>query len=383
MSGTRRCKPELRPEFIELTLRLARLKDTHAGADGEFSAIDHEAFWRFLCHHRLANLAWQLRKPAVIPPSVWGQMCQQQQRQLVRQRQLWADLQRVTELLSKAGFEATVLKGFPLAWRLYHDLHARYLRDIDLLVRLEDLGAVLEQLTANGLCMHRGRRRLTRQKLRTAHAIALHDGSLTIDLHWRLRMAPAYQLDFAALWSSRQWQTVADQRFVTLSDEYQLTLLLLSFVHDIARGAAKIKHLLDIYLLSRELDGAIDWRDFFACRQSENVMPVIANGFALMFELFRCRESIPRLSHALAASNQALHVSSPQEARLLLERPKGNVENLLWFASIYPGSQWRGLLWLWDREFAHVGRIPLMVVRGARLTRGLIRFAWKQSRPAA
>ncbi len=368
--------PEIRKEYLDAVLQLAGAEST-SSPKWQDPAFDHQCFWRFLRCHLLTNLAWTWldgNQPANASAAYMEQVARHRAGRLPRQAHLWSEMQRLDATLQEAGIEYAVLKGFPLSSRLYGDIQSRHQGDIDILVDVEQIPGVIESLTRHGYAMKRGRRRITQQKLRTEHAMDFKSESVSIDVHWRLRTAPAYAIDNNAIWASRRQADVEGRTLPALSDEYQLTLLLLSMVHSLGSASLRLKHATDAYLLASVMDAETDWRSFLERRRADNTLHAVANGLAMLFHLFRVHHRLSVLWNAVEASGAPLYVATYEEAWQIASRSRGAIENQLWFAQVYPGSKLRGAMWLVDREFAHVGRIPVMAYRALRTGCQLTRF---------
>lgn len=100
---------------------------------------------------------------------------------LALQRELVVTL----EALARAGIsEAVVLKGVPLALRVFGSVAEREMRDIDLLVHRRDAPRAFAALTALGFESYRG----LALDLKRNHALTLvrasSNGQVIVDLHW-------------------------------------------------------------------------------------------------------------------------------------------------------------------------------------------------------
>jgi hypothetical protein len=97
-----------------------------------------------LLYERLAAVGGDL-----IPPDVMARLRGAYGANLVRNRRLGAELAEVVDSLGREGVEVIFLKGGALAWTVYADPAQRPMADLDLLVRLEQVGrasAVLQSL---------------------------------------------------------------------------------------------------------------------------------------------------------------------------------------------------------------------------------------------
>jgi len=279
--------------------------------------------------------------------------------------------------LDAAGVECRVLKGRPFGERYYGHADWRRCVDVDLLVRLADADRALRVLW--GLGYRTRARRVVRRaegvalrhhRLRTEHALALDRGELHLDLHWRMRTAPAYRVSEADVWADPVTIRHDGTECLALSDEYALVLLLVSIAHDLGRCGCRLRHLLDVQQLVRRVGGAIDWPGFFARREHENLLGICVNALAVVEDVFRDGEGCPSLADALDA-HRALRL--PTSTAALVHHPRGSVENALWFLRVYPVRWGRDSLYWLDRQMPHPGRLFKAVSRATQFSFRLAR----------
>jgi hypothetical protein len=131
------------------------------------------------------------------------------------------------------------------------------------------------------------------------HSIAVRRGDVQVDVHRHLRWAPVFAVDEEAVWRTALDVEVQGTPVRTLSDEYTLVFVLLAAFEDLGQGLAKLKQLLDVYLLLRAVDATIDWDAFFARRAAENLLDVTVNVLGVCVAPSKGDE-LPRLAAALA-----------------------------------------------------------------------------------
>jgi hypothetical protein len=227
--------------------------------------------------------------------------------------------------LASVSVEAIILKGIPLAERLYGDAGWRAMHDVDLLVRRKDRGAAVRILTAVGY--EKGQR--------DQHAVNLHRPPVSIDLHWALRASPAYRLREEEMWSTSIRTNGTLGRL--LSDDYLLMLLSVSLAEDAGLGMAKVKHVCDLWCLVRALDATVDWPTWLASRSMERTDRVAVAGLSLALSLADDPIGTRRCTEALSA----YPTEGRPDRRLALElltEPRRSALGEAWFARIYPGS---------------------------------------------
>ena len=248
---------------------------------------------------------------------------------------------RVIAALDGAGVPAIVLKGLCFAQRLYGGIGRRLQFDLDLLVRAGDFARACATLRRSG----------ARPANYDAHSRTFTLEGVKVDLHNRLTRAPAFRIDEAACWHSAMDQALDGVTVRTLSDEWALVQLLHAAFEDLGQGTARLRQLMDGFLLLRQLDRVMDWDAFFAQRHREDFDRVAINVLALMTTIFDGDAEWPRLAAAIDRRAALVVDSSRSQARTLLSAPRKHPANFRWFASLYPGSLAAYLAWFWYHGF--------------------------------
>lgn len=345
----------------EAYARLAR----HLGADEPDAALDalravadDPALVETIRRHHLITLLWRTVREddlrARIPAGAFAELVEW----LSRRRPSATDNLRVLaeaqDVLARAGIGCLVLKGAYFADRLYGGLERRPQYDVDLLVRRGDFASATRTLGAIGYV----------ERWRDLHSITLLRDDAHVDLHWCFRNAPAYRLDEARIWRDAAPYTVAGTTFTTPSDEDMLVALSLAVFQDVGLGTAKLKQLVDVDLLVRDVDARLDWAAFLRRREREGTLAIVVNVLDLVAAIFRAAPAVPRLAAALAEHRDLLVARGPDDAARLVFAARGTTANRLWFFRVYPGSIARYWLWLLPRKLPTylAGRAP---ARGA------------------
>ena len=275
--------------------------------------------------------------------------------QRVAPEQLLAAFEEVRDALRPVGVPVLLLKGLVFADRLYGGLERRPQFDLDLLVRRRHRRRALRTLASRGFA----------PKARDLHSRTVARDSLKIDLHHALRWAPAYRLDEAVLWSGAVEREIRGVAFRTLSDEYTIVGLVLAGFEDLGQGMAKLKSLLDLYLLARRIDIAMDWEAFFERRAGENLLAISVNVIALVVDLFEARAELPRLAAALATRRGLYTLADREQVYALVGAPRKDPASFAWFRQLYPGSVTLYLLWFWAAGLpANLRDLDLARLRG-------------------
>ncbi len=277
-------------------------------------------------------------------------------------RRLVATLHDVESGFREAGIDTLVLKGVVFAERLYGGLDRRPQHDIDLLVRQRDRTRAARHLAGRGFS----------KVGYDGHALTFAKGTAKLDVHFCLRGAPAYRIDEDAIWNDAVEVPLDGVTYRTLSDEWHLVLLAMSIFEELGQGSAKLRPIVDLYLLLRACDASIDWPAFFDRRDPERLTPVCVNVFDLVVAVFADRAELPALSRALD-DRRALVVPLTSEARTaLLFASARTPANLHWFGRVYPGRLVPYLVRFWLAGFPG----NLRRLRPGRLASSA-RVAWK------
>lgn len=328
---------------------------------------DADAFAVYAARHHVAHYVLARAGPA-LPPAWIGPLEAEVARRGEREARVPAVMAEAVGALAAAGVPCLVLKGLPFAERYYGGASFRRTLDVDLLVREADADRAARALVALGCRapprrLVRGRDGLAvrRHRLRTEHALSLARGDVPVDLHWRLRTAPAYRIREDDVWAGARRMRVGGVDCDVPSDEYALVLLLLSIAHDLGRCRCRLKHLLDARQLVLAAD--LDWPRFLAKRADENVLAIAVNVLGIVLDVLGCRDEAPRLAEALRPHAP---LRAPADPVALVHRPPGGIENALWFARVYPFALARDAAFWIDRNLSHPGRLPLSLYRGLR-----------------
>lgn len=247
----------------------------------------------------------------------------------------------VRRCLGESDVPVLLLKGRYFADRLYaHDM-PRPQFDVDVLVPSWQHRKARRELHRAGF----------ERVAYDLHSQTLARHGLKVDLHRYLRWAPAYAINERAIWASAKTVRVGALEARTLSDDYSLVLLALSAFEDLGQGMAKLKQLLDIYLMLRQVDETIVWEAFFSARAGENVEGVLAAVFALVVALFDVVSEVPRLAAALAARGHSCDADERRAALELTFADRKAPASLAWFKRVYPGRLPLYLAWFWAGGF--------------------------------
>ncbi len=145
----------------------------------------------------------------------------------------------------RRSLEVVPLKGLDLAWQEYPSPDLRDMGDLDLLVRVSELGRADEVLRSLGYVPEFAPERLRSGTLRAA--LYEREGSLPVHLHWHLLNSSwpqfMFRVDMDEVWAGvHNGRLSPAHRFVSLCE------------HALKHSYAELIHLTDLDLVSRNLD---------------------------------------------------------------------------------------------------------------------------------
>lgn len=158
-------------------------------------------------------------------------------------------LRTVSAALEEAGIVHAVFKGAALRECLYADPTLRPMDDLDILVAPEQRDAALRALLGRGL-------RLVVDPKTISHEVALFDGQVHVDLHWRLFRPGRSRFELAPTLLGHR----TEQKGIWVLDDTASLLVMLvhpAFAKHVCGPAAKLVRLLDLDRLLQTADP--DW----------------------------------------------------------------------------------------------------------------------------
>jgi hypothetical protein len=241
--------------------------------------INWELFLQLVVHHRVYPLVYkiinQLNNPAV-PPSVVSRLRQIYRENVVQAISLAGETVRISQCFESHGIRVLVLKGAPLALRLYGDIAGRPSRDIDILVDPGQIAEAQEVLKKQGYC---NALELTPRQLQIlyrgdnlSHFVYEHsEKDIILELHRELGFALAMLAERAI-----QRLEVAGSAVSVLSDEKWLLYLML---HGARHAWFRLRWLVDI---ARFIEvGGLDWASLKRMMESSGTQIAFHQGLIL------------------------------------------------------------------------------------------------------
>lgn len=219
------------------------------------SDLDWPLLARLGRRHRISGLLYAgLRSAGLTPPAdVLAQLEAEAKRIAIDELWSAAETLRLQRILREGGVESLVLKGVAVAMLAFGRLGLRFNRDIDLLVRPEDVVESLRILGAQGY----RKSELTDQGLEEPSpgwlelhkdiALQHESGRGIVELHWRLFDNPGL---LAGSPPSAPVRIAGDGVVQTLGGDVNLIYLC---VHGAEHAWSRLKWLLDIHALATRL----------------------------------------------------------------------------------------------------------------------------------
>jgi len=297
----------------------------------------------------------KLNLDALFPRRVLRALEGQYREQQQKSKALAETLNAIHGEFGRARIDHMLLKGFHLAQTYWGGTDKRFIWDLDILVKPEDLPAVFSALSNCGFERNRNILRLFSLFRLMTHAIGCErvDG-LSLDLHWTFRTLPGARLDHDAVWERGETFRLFGGNYRAPCAEHLLLLIVLGIAHDIVRCKCRLRGLWDVYLLLRA-HPEFDWPVFFVNREKDGFIGIAVEILWIIIWRLDCRDEFPALVKMLEESFWARRPADTRLASLLRAKPGRSYWNLGWYARLQPVSQRRFLLWwIWTAPFRYL-----------------------------
>ncbi len=281
-------------EFTFLTTCL-RQETKISGVDLVALAGQNSVDWKALIllarkHGVLSALFLAVRDSSDnLPEETRGQLTREYHAAIGRNVFVVSEFDKVIRLFREAGIQSIPYKGPMLSELLFGQAAVRESKDIDLVVRKEDLmraKALLEQegYQSDGAQTEDEERFLLNSRKEASYDLKLPYASgngkrLKIELHWRLPLTSSVPEDW--YWAELEKSKVADGELLHFNPE---ALLLILLTHGFRHYWESLKWLSDIDLLVRKRDD-LDWAKFFDLANQLGVRRVVLFGLFLSRDL--------------------------------------------------------------------------------------------------
>ena len=199
-----------------------------------------------------------------------------------RNQLLLAALERALGVLREADVPAVLMKGVPLALRVYRDVGARVMGDADLVVRRGDIDQALDALAGVGW---KPERPVTADLIASLGGVNLHDADgRSIDLHWHV-LPDAYDaaLDEELLRCAEPVRVGGEAASCLNPADH----LLLVISHGLSWAAnAPLHWVADAVLLLRREGASVDWDRLVEQAKQSRRVHTVRSGLRYLRERF-------------------------------------------------------------------------------------------------
>jgi hypothetical protein len=195
------------------------------------------------------------------------------------------ELRELADGLRRGGVTGLVLKGIPLASRLYTEPAVRVSRDIDLLCRMEDLGRVERLLEEEGYSLHEGRLGGDRYRRYHYHLVYSRgsESESVVEVHWNVRHpGKGALIDTGELFRHAFDSDIAGTRIAALDDPRSLWQLAVNLSYG---GFLEARDLGDLRRLGRRLSGD-DWEGVAAFSRKTATFNELSTALAVAEKTF-------------------------------------------------------------------------------------------------
>lgn len=180
-------------------LLIALLREDARAAEAAAAATDPAVFVRLVQHHRLESYLHARcatnGTAGLLPPDVQAVLARGHREAFFLNLALLATARPILSELNREGIEPILLKGSALIGRVYPDLGARALTDIDLLVPAERFEEARRLVAGHGFRYDPGTLRSGRRE-----AFEGDRPGASLDLHWELSQKHRFQAEIEAVW---------------------------------------------------------------------------------------------------------------------------------------------------------------------------------------
>ena len=305
-----------REESVERLSALTRQED-----------IDWEVFMDLVARHRIHTLVYHNIDHYAAEPFPAHVRLTLRDRSDEKRRQmldLMAELVRLSKLFAQHDIFMLSFKGPLLSQRLFDDFGRRYSKDLDLLVKAEEVEQAEELLLSNGYRRQHPDFALTPRQRKAMLKTGLHvsfyhpQRETLVELHWRLHanphlLPPEYAQQMMA---SSQKLSIAGSQITSLSDEDTFLYLCL---HGATHGWYRLKWLCDVaQFLHRE--PALNWQAWVEHVLALGLHRPIAQALLLAHQLFDAL--LPPATRPLTAENKIIDQLVAHSIRVLTQSEK-------------------------------------------------------------
>lgn len=229
-------------------------------------------------HHGLAPLLYRrlTRAGGSLPADVMDRLERAAVGVAARNMLLAHELAAILRAAAGRGIRCVPLRGLVLAERLYGDITARPMGDLDLLVRREDLSRVTALLETLGFREVDRRPGFARAFSYTLELVKDAHGGVVVEPHWTIAYPPFVDtIGMDDVWTRCTPGRVVDVETLLLDPTDLLLHLCLHLAHKAPETSLLWHWELDRFI--RREGGAIDWPAFVARVQGGNLQSLVGD----------------------------------------------------------------------------------------------------------
>jgi hypothetical protein len=201
----------------------------------------------------------------LLPPAIYATFADHYRETLLENLRIRTVLEHLLDQFTTAGIAAVPLKGVTLAERLYTNIGWRPTRDIDLLVRREDIRPIARLLLVNGYHTEYGQEdAYAFEAIATTETKYEREDAPVVELHWGLSKRPTYRRGLAAaeIWARAVPEVWRGRTIRVLAPADELRFLAVHCTAD--HQHSQLNWLVDIAELVDRLPSNWSWSTFTA-----------------------------------------------------------------------------------------------------------------------
>lgn len=225
--------------------------------------------WEFISEaarsHNISQLLYHnlkgLSNRSLIPLPVMEDLKNTYHETTARNMYLYAELQTILDAFHRAGLKAIALKGAALAGIVYPDIGLRPMRDIDILVKEDELAAADRVMTELDYSAADCLKSLQWYRQNHFHMPPYrHAGKpVVVEIHWHFT-GNSRSADIRKWWQRAVDKDLMGHRILVPSAEDMLIHLSVHLFNHRYRKGFVLKSLCDIFETLRHYEGEIDWK---------------------------------------------------------------------------------------------------------------------------
>ncbi|WP_223546365.1 nucleotidyltransferase domain-containing protein [Priestia aryabhattai] len=247
--------------------------------------INWSYFLKLVKHHRVCPLVYLKLKdtPDAVPSNVIEALFQEYKKNTFKMLQLTGEMETLDKVFKENDIETLCLKGPPVAYDLFGDISLRMSKDLDILVREEELEKAESILFSLGYEKEEISTVLNEIKWRHHHIAYYHPNKkIQVEVHWRLQPRPMKRASFEELWSRKRESQVTKHPISFMGKE---DLLLYLISHGARHGWSRLRWLKDIDQIVRKKD--INYKYFSELAIKHQQKHLVGQAFQLAHLFFQ------------------------------------------------------------------------------------------------